>query len=271
MIPDPTKGASQPLRVLIVDDEPLARERIEHLLLELPDVHVVGQVDNGQAAVRAIRDSRPDIVFLDVEMASQSGLDVVRRVGPRSMPVTVFVTAHKEFALQAFDLEAADYLLKPFSDERFEEAFRRARERVELDDLETLRDQLRQVLETGSARDALVATGPRYLRRIAVQSRGRMRVVPVSAIDYVLASGVYAELHVGDERHLVRTSLNTLESQLDPEDFFRIHRAVIVRLDQVELLSREGGGSCHVQLKTGVQLPVGRSRREELERRLGRL
>jgi two-component system LytT family response regulator len=264
-------GAIQPLRVLIVDDEPLARERIEHLLLDVPDVSVVRQVDNGAAAVRAIRESSPDIVFLDLQMPEQSGLDVVRQVGPRSMPVTVFVTAHDEFALQAFDLEAADYLLKPFSDERFEEAFRRARERVELGDLGALRDRLRHVLETGTARETLGAVGPRYLRRIAVQSRGRMRVVPVADIDYILASGVYAELHAGEECHLVRASLNTLETQLDPEDFFRIHRAVIVRLDQVELLSREGGGSCHVQLKNGVQLPVGRSRREELERRLGRI
>jgi two-component system LytT family response regulator len=265
--------------VLIVDDEPLARQRIEHLLRAVSDVSVVGQVDNGAEAIRAIRDSRPDIVFLDMQMPRKNGLDVVRQVGADSMPTTVFVTAHDEFALKAFDLAAADYLLKPFSDERFEEALRRARERVELDDLGALRDQLKAALETGAALETDAARGAReastsgqgHLRRIAVQGRGRMRVVPVAEIDYIVASGVYAELHVGGQGHLVRTSLNTLEAQLDPDEFFRIHRAVIVRLDQVELLIREGGGNCCVQLRTGDKLPVGRSRREELETRLGRI
>jgi two-component system LytT family response regulator len=272
-MPQGPAPAAHPLRVLIVDDEPLARQRIEHLLRAVSDVSVVGQVDNGAEAIRAIRDSRPDIVFLDMQMPRKNGLDVVRQVGADSMPTTVFVTAHDEFALKAFDLAAADYLLKPFSDERFEEALRRARERVELDDLGALRDQLKVALETDAARDAREAStsGQGHLRRIAVQGRGRMRVVPVAEIDYIVASGVYAELHVGGQRHLVRTSLNTLEAQLDPDEFFRIHRAVIVRLDQVELLIREGGGNCHVQLRTGDKLPVGRSRREELETRLGRI
>jgi two-component system LytT family response regulator len=260
---------AKPLRVLIVDDEPLARQRIQHLLVDMADVSVVGEVDNGAVAIDAIRTARPHIVFLDVQMSGPDGVQVMRQVGPDSMPITVFVTAHDEFALEAFDLGAADYLLKPFSDERFEEAFRRARERVELDGLGALRDQLERVRESTARAVRDQGHGP--LKRIAVQSRGRLRVIPVADIDYIIASGVYAQLHVGGERHLVRKSLSTFEAQLDPDEFFRIHRAVIVRLDQVDLLLREGGGNCRVQLRTGEKLPVGRSRREGLEMRLGRI
>lgn len=262
-----------PLRVVIVDDEPLGRERIEELLAEEEGVEVVARAEDGTEAVETIRELDPDLVFLDIEMPRMTGIDVVREVGPQRMPCTVFVTAYDRYALQAFDLAAVDYLVKPFSDERFEEAFQRARHRLELEDLSTLRERLQAVLAGGvpSSTEADSTDESSHLKRIAVQKRGRMRVVPVSEIDYISASGVYAELHVGSETHLVRTSLRALEEQLDPEEFFRIHRSEIVRLDRVELLLRESGGSYEVQLKNGKKLPVGRSRREELERRLGRI
>ena len=266
-----TSPGGDPLRVLIADDEPLARQRLEHLLEEQPEAALVGVVETGDDAVEAIRELNPDVVFLDMQMPGRTGLDVVRAVGADFMPVTVFVTAHDEFAVQAFELAAADYLLKPFSDERFEEAFRRARERVEMEDLGALREQLRTVLEAGAISAGGDGGSSPYLRRIAVQGRGRMRVVAVSEIHHIVANGVYAELHVGRESHLVRTPLSTLEEHLDPQQFFRIHRSAIVNLDEVEVLIREGGGSCLVQLKSGAKLPVGRSRREELEERLGRL
>jgi two-component system, LytTR family, response regulator len=263
--------ARAPLRVLIVDDEPLARQRIEHLLEAEPDVTVIRTAATGDEAVQAIRETSPDVVFLDVQMPGRTGLDVVRDVGPDFMPVTVFVTAHDDYAVKAFELAAADYLLKPYSDERFEEAMRRARERVEVEDLGTLREQLRVVLETDTASRGADPGESRYLERIAVQSRGRLRVVPIDRVDHIEASGVYAEIHVGSDRHLVRTSLSTLEQHLNPDVFFRVHRSAIVRLDEVELLIREGGGSCCVQLRSGTKLPVSRSRREELEVRLGRI
>jgi two-component system LytT family response regulator len=259
-----------PVRVLIVDDEPLAGQRIKDLLAEHTDVSVIGIVEDGEGAIVAIRTATPDIVFLDVQMPHGNGLDVVRAVGPALMPVTVFVTAHDEFAVQAFELAASDYLLKPFSDERFDEAFRRARERIAIEDFEALRDQLRIVLETGAGLAGEPGRPP-YLQRIAVHSRGKLLVLHVEDVDHIVASGVYAEVCKGSERHLVRASLNTLEENLDPRVFFRLHRSVIVRLDAVEMLIREGGGSYVVQLANGTKLPVGRSRREELERRLGRL
>jgi two-component system LytT family response regulator len=234
----------QALRVLVVDDEPLGRRRLLDLLEGEPDVSVVGTAADGEGAVEAIRTLRPDLVFLDVQMPRMSGLDVVRSVGIDAMPPTVFVTAYEEYALQAFDASAVDYLLKPFRDDRFEEAMRRARRRV------------------GSA-------PPQYLDRIAVHMRGQTRSVPVSQVDYIMASGPYAELHVASQRHLVRESMQHLEDRLDPAQFVRIHRSTIVRIELVEALLRSEGSEYHVLLKGGRRLRVGRSRRGALEQRLG--
>jgi two-component system LytT family response regulator len=259
------------LRVLVVDDEPLGRRRVLELLENEPDVEVVDTAADGAAAIEAIRTLRPDLVFLDVQMPRMSGLDVVRELGPAEMPATVFVTAYDQYAIQAFDSAAADYLVKPFKNERFREALRRARHRIEADTREHLLDRLLAVIQ-GEAAVATPAT-PRpaspYLERIAVQMKGRMRVVPVREIEYITASGTYAELHAGSERYIIRESLQHLEEQLDPASFLRIHRSAIVRLDRVEALLR-GDGSYEVQLRGGVRLRVGRSRRELLERRLGR-
>lgn len=260
-----------PLRVLIVDDEPLARQRIEHLLEEQEHVSIVGTAETGSKAVRAIRDLNPDVVFLDMQMPGGTGLDVVRKIGPELMPVTVFVTAYDEYAVKAFELAATDYLLKPYSDERFGEAFRRARTRAEMEGLGAPREPSETNAEGEGVSASKDAVTSGYLRRIAVPGRGRMKVVPVDDIQHIVASGVYAELHTTKETHLVRTPLSMLEEHLDPEQFFRVHRSAIVRLDEVEELIREGGGSCLVQLRSGAKLPVGRSRREELEVRLGRI
>jgi len=267
-------GARAVLRVLVVDDEPLGRRRILDLLVDEPDVEVVGTATDGAAAVEAIRTARPDLVFLDVQMPRMSGLDVVQAVGPAAMPATVFVTAYDQYALSAFDAAAVDYLVKPFKDDRFVEAIRRARRRVESEGRERLHEQLLALLHGGAA----TATAPRlppdaplrYLERIAVQMHGKMRVVPVSQIDYVTSDGPYAELHVGPHRYVIRESMQHLEERLDPERFLRIHRSAIVQLDRVDALLRSEGSDYQVQLKGGVQLRVGRSRREALERRLGK-
>ena len=273
----------KPLRVLVVDDELLARQRLEDLLRREPDVELVGTADTGTAAAEAIGALRPDLVFLDVQMPGQTGLDVVRAVGPAAMPATIFVTAYDQYALQAFELAAVDYLVKPFDDERFEQAFRRARRTIELEEIGRLRGQLLAVLQgqggvaPGAPPAPSVAppsgTSPsgtsRYLERIAVEMKGKVRVVPVAQIDYITASGPYAELHAGDRRYVIREAMQTLEERLDPERFMRIHRSVIVRLDLVETLLRGAGGDYEVLLKGGARLRVSRSRREALERRLG--
>ena len=281
--------ATRPLRVLVVDDEPLARQRLEDLLGHEPNVQLVGTADNGVAAVDAIRALAPDLVFLDIQMPGRTGLDVMREVGAERMPATIFVTAYDQHALRAFELAAVDYLVKPFDDERFEHAFRRARRLVELQEVDRLRGQLLAVLQGGAPATPAAATAPGapaspspdapptqlhagrggYLERIAVEMRGKLRVVPVGDIDYIVASGPYAELYVGDRRLLIREAMQTLEERLDPGMFLRIHRSVIVRLDLVDMLHKGAGGDYEVQLKSGVRLRVSRSRREELERRLG--
>jgi two-component system LytT family response regulator len=265
------------LRVLVVDDEPLGRQRLEDLLRHEPGAEVAGTADNGADAVRAIRALHPDLVFLDVQMPGKTGLDVVREVGAGEMPATIFVTAYDRYALQAFDLAAVDYLVKPFDDERFEQAFRRARRMLELEGMGRLREQLVAVLHgtapqsaehPRAAQGGQVVGGP-YLERIAVETRGKVRVVPVAQIDYITASGPYAEIHVADRMYLIREPMQTLDDRLDPTQFVRIHRSAIVRLDLVETLIRGGGGDYEVQLKGGARLRVSRSRREALELRLG--
>ena len=269
----------RPLRVLIVDDEPLARQRVEDMVRHEAGTDVVGTADSGPTAVEAIRRLRPDLVFLDVQMPGGTGLDVVREVGPDLMPATVFVTAYDQHALAAFDLAAVDYLVKPFDDERFEQAFRRARRMVELQEVERLRGQLLAVLQGGdgaapapspaAASAAPAAAGAGYLERFAVETRGKVRVIPAAEVDYIVQSGPYAELYVGDRRWLIREAMQTLEERLDPRVFLRIHRSVIVRIALVDTLLRGAGGDYEVQLKSGVKLRVSRSRREAVERALG--
>jgi len=267
----------KPIRVLIVDDEPLARQRLEDLLSAESGVEIVATVDNGTAAVDAMRSLDPDLVFLDVQMPGKTGLDVVREIGADDMPATIFVTAYDRYALQAFDLAAVDYLVKPFDDERFEQAFRRARRHVELAEMGELRERLLAVLDAGprSTSEPAASTAPTsraaspYLERIAVEMRGKVRVVPVSQIEYITASGPYVELHTNERAYLIREAIHTLETRLDPNRFLRIHRSIIVRVDLIDTFHRGAGGDYEVQLKSGARLRVSRSRREELERRLG--
>ena len=273
--------AGAPLRVLVVDDEPLARQRLEDLLAREEGAELVGTAADGDEAGEAIRGLQPDLVFLDVQMPGKTGMEVVREVGAERMPATVFVTAYDQFALQAFDVAAVDYLLKPYDDERFEQAFRRARKMAELSEVGRLAGRLRTLL--GGEGAAPAPLGPRpgettpiraappspYTERIAVEMRGQVRVVPVAQIEYITASGPYAELHTAERGYVIRERMQALEERLDPARFLRIHRSIIVRLDTIDTLLRGGGGDYAVRLKNGVKLKVSRTRVEELERRMG--
>ena len=286
------------MRVLLVDDEEFNRVRLRDLLTAEPDVEIVGEATDGVEAVEQIRALRPDLVFLDIRMPGISGLDVVQQIGPSAMPVTVFVTAYDEHAVEAFRLAALDFLVKPFDDDRFVETLQRARKLVVLNDLATMRARLMEVLGAPGAsggetpnrevRDREAVPGG-YLERIAVEAQGTIKPVSVSEIDYILASGPYAELVVAGRRHLVRESMQSLEDRLDPRRFLRIHRSVIVRLDRAGPgppgrrchragfgrrvggggFPRGAGGEGEVLLKGGGRLRVSRTRREALERWLG--
>jgi len=259
-----------PLRVLIADDERFARYRIEDMLRAEPDVEIVALAEDGVEAAEAIRSLRPDLVFLDIQMPGMTGLEVVTHVGLERMPATIFVTAFDQHAIRAFEIAAVDYLVKPFDDERFAVAFRRARERVRLEAVRDITSRLVSVLAGEPERPASTpGPAPReHLTRIQVESRGHVRFVPVASIDYITASGAYAELHVAGQVHLIRERMQELERQLDPERFVRVHRSTIVRLDEVESLRPRPGGDVAAHLKNGTDLPVSRRHRDELERRL---
>jgi Response regulator of the LytR/AlgR family len=259
-----------PLRVLIVDDEPLARERLRELLEEAPAVTVAGAAEDGPAAVDAIRAQAPDLVFLDVQMPGKNGIDVIEEIGTGDMPATVFVTAYDQYAIKAFDLAAVDYLLKPFDDERFEEALRRAREQIANQEaavserlLRLLHERDPELLDEESPHDEP------YLERIAVQGRGKARIVPVDDLTHITADGSYAELHTGEDTYVIRERMKTLAARLDPDTFVRVHRSAIVRLDEIEMVLRGGGGNYAVRLKDDTRVSVSRSRVDELQDRLG--
>lgn len=262
------------MRVLIADDEPLARQRIEDLLAEHRDVTLAGSVSNGYDALRAIRTSEVDLVFLDIQMPGLTGLEVVEMVGAERMPPAIFVTAFDQHAVRAFDLAAVDYLVKPFDDERFDAAFQRARKRIELDEVEQLREQLIALLQSDEAGELTGAPpspdeSKKWLERITVESRGESRVLPVAKIDYITASGPYAELHADGHVHLIRERMQNLEERLDPAHFFRVHRSAIVRISKVDAFLRSPGGDYAVRMHDGAELSVSRARRDELERRMG--
>ncbi len=265
--------AAPPLRVLVVDDEPLARQRVLDLLDAEPDVEVAGVVGTGRRAVAAIAERRRagapvDLVFLDVQMPGLSGLGVVGEVGPEAMPVTVFVTAYDQHALAAFDVAAVDYLLKPFDDDRFRQSLDRARQSVRLREVDALRGRLAALLGARAA-PAERPSAPAYLERIAVEGRGQVRLVPVEDVDYLASDGPYAEVHVADQTHVIRETMQSLEARLDPGRFFRVHRSTIVQIDRVESILTAPGGDYAVRLRDGTRLSLSRSRRDEFARRLG--
>jgi two-component system LytT family response regulator len=247
-----------PLRVLIVDDEPLARERLRGLLRGLPDVVVAGECRDGAEAVAALRDGQADLVFLDVQMPGLDGFDVIRAVGPAQMPAVVFVTAYDR-ALQAFEVHALDYLLKPFQVERFTDAVARAVRLVRQHEGGAVPQRLESLL-------ADLKPAARPAAHLLVRTRARVYFVPADEIDYVESAGNYVRLHAGRQVHLLRQTMNTLEAQLDPERFLRIHRSYIVNIGRVQELRPVYTGEFEVLLKDGTRLTMSRGYRSGLDR-----
>jgi two-component system LytT family response regulator len=249
-------------RVLIVDDEPLARRRIQRMLADEADMTVVGECADGASAVSAINDLSPDLVFLDVQMPEMDGLEVVRAIGPRRLPALVFVTAYDTYALQAFDAEALDYLLKPFDSLRFREALQRVRRRLAEQDRDQLSEQIRQLANRFGAE-------PRYLERLVVKVQDRIILLNVDEVDWLEAAGNYVCVHVGRQSHIVRDTLVQFESRLDPRRFTRIHRSAMVNLDRIRELRPHWHGDYKIILQNGQVLPLSRRYREPLAERLG--
>jgi two-component system LytT family response regulator len=250
------------IKTLIVDDEPLARERLTNLLQPLEDIEIVGQCRDGEEAITAIHDFTPDLVFLDIQMPNVNGFDVIDAVGSDRMPLVIFVTAYDQHALRAFQVRALDYLLKPFDRDRFNEALQRARKQLERD-------------ETGDIGRRLLALVKDLRRdqprtdRLVVKSGGRLFFLRADEIDWVEAAGNYVRLHVGNTSHLLRETMTAMESRLDPEKFFRIHRCRIVNMDRIQELQPWLNGEYAVVLRTGARLTLSRGYREKLQDRLG--
>jgi two-component system, LytTR family, response regulator len=251
------------IRTLIVDDEPLARERLASLLTGEADVELVGQARDGEEAVTAILDHSPDLVFLDVQMPQMNGFEVIEAVGSEKMPLVIFVTAYDQHALKAFQVRALDYLLKPFDRERFTEALQRARKQIERQETGDLGRRLLALVKD------LRKDQPRS-DRLVVKSGGRLFFLRADEIDWIEAAGNYVRLHVGTSSHLLRETMNAIEGRLDPEKFFRIHRSRIVNMERIQELQPWLNGEYAVLLRTGTRLTLSRGYREKLQERLGR-
>lgn len=268
------------LSVLIVDDEPLARSRVKGLLAREGDVREVLEAEDGEAAVRVLREARPDIVFLDVQMPGRDGFGVIEAIGPEQMPATVFVTAFDQHALRAFDVHAVDYLLKPFDDERFAQALAHAREQRGLKAVARAASALRGVLDDVVRDDSPTRRGgtgqstaaaryaDRYTDRVMVKHEGRSYVVKLSDIRVIESDGNYVHLHDAKQKHVIRETLSALESRLDPTKFVRIHRRLIVNIEAVKELQPWFGGDQVMLLNDGTKLRVSRTFREQVARAL---
>ncbi|HEY3270388.1 MAG TPA: LytTR family DNA-binding domain-containing protein [Geothrix sp.] len=243
------------LRALVVDDEALARQRIRDLLRRSTDIELVGECADGLAAVKAIEDLRPDLVFLDIQMPELDGFGVVEAVGAERMPPTLFVTAYDQHALKAFEVHALDYLLKPFSPERFHQALDRARRWClragpeKVPDLEALLASLRQERP--------------WVDRLLVRQGDRHMLVKTSALQWIEAEDNYVRLHVEGTSHLLRQTMSGLLARLDPAQFRRIHRSAIVNLDCIKEFQPWTGGDLMVIMRDGTRLTLSRTYREQ--------
>jgi len=251
------------IRTLIVDDEPLARERIRDMLASDPSIEIVSECANGEEAIEAIQQFSPDLVFLDVEMPGIDGFAVLDGLPAERMPTIVFVTAYDQYAVRAFEVYALDYLLKPFDQERFEKALTRAKGHITSERSDALSERILRAIED-------IKTKPVHLERLVIKMNGHVFFMKAEEIDWLEAEGNYVRLHSGKESYLLRDTISALESQLDPKRFIRVHRSAIVNVDRISELQPWFHGEYRIVLREGVQLTLSRTYREKLHELLGR-
>lgn len=242
-------------RTLIVDDEPLARERVKRFLRDERDIEILGECGNGRDAIKAIREKEPELVFLDIQMPEKNGFDVIKGIDGKILPTIIFVTAYDQYALQAFEVHALDYLLKPFNRERFHSAVARAKEQIEGRRRGELDERLTSLISS-------IAQERKYLERLVVKSVGRVFFLKTREIDWIEASGNYLKLHVGRDAHMIRETMNSIEAKLDPSQFMRIHRSTIVNIDRIKELHPMFSGDYSAILRDGTELALSRNYRE---------
>jgi len=246
------------LRAIIVDDEHYAREVIRHLLLQDHEVELLAECTNGYEAVEAIVKFKPDLVFLDIQMPEMDGFQVIKQAAYFHQPYYIFATAYDAFALKAFEVNALDYLLKPFDDDRFYRALAKAKEQLLQQQNHLKSTELSDLIDYAQTNAKPIT---QYLSRIPIKEIGRIYFVETDQIDWIEAADQYVQLHIGKETHLLRESMNEMERQLDPSQFFRIHRSSIVKLTQIKELQPFFKGDYLVILKDGTSLKLTRSRR----------
>jgi two-component system LytT family response regulator len=255
------------IRTLVVDDEPLARERLRKLLEQEPDIEVVGECADGTEAVAAVKQHAPDLIFLDVQMPELDGFGVVAQLEGEAMPAIIFVTAYDRFALKAFDVHALDYLLKPFDRERFQKAMNRARKLLAQRQTGELSRHLSSLLTDLKTEKA----EPKYLDRLAVKTEGRVLFFKTDEIDWIEAADNYVSIHVGSDEHLHRETMSSLETKLSPSRFLRISRSTIVNVERIKEMQPMFHGDYVVILKNGTRLSLSRNYRDKLNHLLGKL
>ncbi|HKV35025.1 MAG TPA: LytTR family DNA-binding domain-containing protein [Pyrinomonadaceae bacterium] len=251
------------IRTLIIDDVQLARERLKRCLADHPDVEVVGECDNGDKAVKDIRALTPDLIFLDVQMPALNGFGVLEALKAERMPVVIFVTAYNEYAIQAFEVNALDYLLKPVDSERLSKAVQRAKAHLaQPDQGDDLDSRFRAMLED-------IKTGSKFLKRLTIKLTGRTILLPTDEIDWIETYGNYLKVHAGRESHLIRGTMQSLETKLDTQKFVRVHRSVIVNIEKVKEIYPRSNGDQDLVLQNGQQLMLSRNYRDRFFAVLG--
>ena len=251
------------IRVLLVDDESLAREMLREMLQDDPQVTIVGESCNGHEALEAIRTHSPDLIFLDVQMPELGGFEVLEALG-KDIPRVIFVTAYDQYAVRAFEVHALDYLLKPFDQERFDISWQRARAQI-------LRDRDGGTDQRILALLVEMKAGNKYLERLVIKTSGRIYFLETAEIDWIEAEGNYVSVHSAKKAHLLRETISSLEAQLDPKKFLRIHRSSIVRIDRIQELQPWFHGEYRIILQNGTQLTLSRNYRDKLQEALGKL
>jgi len=250
------------IRAIIVDDEPPARNKIRELLKAESDIELIDECSNGKEAVASITSKAPDLVFLDIQMPELDGFGVIEAIGPEHLPAVIFVTAYDQYAVQAFEVHALDYLLKPFDRQRFQTALNRVRKGLEPDHRDELNDQLNSLLRQ--------LKGPKkQTERFVIKSGGRVFFLKNDEIDWIEAAGNYVRLHVGTETHLLRETMSAIQKKLDTGTFIRIHRSTFVNIEKVKELQPWFHGEYVVIMRDGTQLTMSRSYRSNLPDLMG--
>jgi two-component system, LytTR family, response regulator len=256
---------SATLRTVIADDEPLARERLKLLLAPDRDVEVVAECRNGSEAVTALKASPVDLLFLDIQMPGKDGFDVIEEIGLPNMPMTVFVTAHNEYAVDAFALHVLDYLVKPIEQKRLAEALARVKKKIQLEEAFAARGEI------SSALQALRAAAGRepYPQRFLAKNGNTGSMISVGDVEWIEAADYYVCLHVGGKKHMLRESIRALEGKLNPNKFVRLHRSVIVNIDHVREIHRDGRAEGWVLLSTGERVRLNKTGWQKLVALIG--